>query len=90
MNKFSLTLLNSPVFAEGIPKALEKTKHLISNLCNRIRGLDAHTALFFLTHHSSAPRLNYLLRSAPMYLHSNSLQEIDNTIRNTAVEVTNV
>ena len=90
MDKHSLTLLNSPVYSEAIPKALEKTKHLISNLCNRIKGLDAHTALFFLTHHSSAPRLNYLLRSAPMFLHSSSLLEIDDMIRRTTVEVTNV
>jgi len=38
----------------------------------------------------SAPRLNYLLRSAPVYLEEDILANLDSTIRATAEKVTNV
>ena len=71
-------------------KSLSAAKSLVSRLCERIGLLDPHTALFFLTHYTAAPRLNYLLRSAPTFTHGELLGEIDKLILETASRVTNV
>ena len=90
LTKANFTLLNSPIYPEAIPISINKAENIINNICNRIEGLDSHTALFFLTNFTAAPRLNYLLRSAPMYFDDSALERIDEKIRTTAVSVTNV
>ena len=42
--------------------------------------LGSCTALFLLTHHVSAPRLNYLLRTSRTYVHPEILTSVDNLI----------
>ena len=86
----SLTLLGSPLDATGIQAATESAADTVSTLCNRILALDTHTAVFFLSHHVSAPRLQYLLRSSPMYKNGKGLQEIDNMVRTALTDVCNV
>ena len=49
----NLTLLNSPIMPESIDEATEKSRNIVSTMCQRISTLDAHTGLFFLTHHTS-------------------------------------
>ena len=88
--KDKLTLLGSPILPESIPHATTKVSGLVRTICDRIKLLDAHTGLFFLTHHTSAPRLNYLLRSAPLYKNKDVLDEIDDYVKSTAIQVTNV
>ena len=85
-----LTLLGSPLDETGIQAATETAADTVPTLCNRIRGLDTHTAVFFLSHHVSAPRLQYLLRSSPMYKNEKGLREIDNTVRSALTDVCNV
>ena len=63
---------------------------MIKTLCSRIRSLDTHTALFFLAHYIAAPRLQYLLRSSPMYLNSTGLQAIDALMRSALTDTCNV
>ena len=86
----SLTILNSPILHEATPLALTKANKIIDSICERVKSLDAHTALFFLSHYSAAPRLNYLLRSAPLYQCPLLLQKIDEHIKTTMVSITNV
>ena len=90
LNRNQLMLLNSPILDEALPAASLKAKEQIDNICQRIACLDAHTALFFLSHYTSAPRLTYLMRSSPMYLDKGNLHQIDETVRTTAVASTNV
>ena len=59
-------------------------------MCNRIEGLDEHWALFFLTRYVAAPRLNYALRTSPLYMCMSALQNIDNIVRTTATKCINV
>ena len=73
----SLSLLGSPLRDEGIPAALHSSSELVSRLTSRLRTLDSHTALFFLTHHVSAPRLTHLLRSVPAFKEPDGLSAID-------------
>ena len=85
-----LSLLGSPLNETGVQTTQETAAETILLLCERIRGLDPHTGLFFLTHYTSAPRLQYLLRSSPMYTNSSGLQKIDNLVRSTLIDVCNV
>ena len=85
-----LTLLNSPILPDAISNAIDDSSRTIKTICNRIIHLDSHTALFILTHYTSTPRLNYLMRSAPVYLNPNSLKLLDNMVQSTAIKVTNV
>ena len=57
----SLSLLGSPLTDGGIHAAGESACAVVERLCDRLRRLDSHTAVFFLAHFVSAPRLAYLL-----------------------------
>ena len=85
-----LNLLGAPLDEAGSRAAKEAAGGTISRMCERIRALDSHTAVFFLTHHTSAPRLQYLLRSSPMYKNPNELRDIDEMVRATLTDVCNV
>ena len=65
----NLFLLGSPLTDGSIAAAGEaaSASAAVARLCARLRGLDSHSAVFFLAHHVSAPRLTYLLRSAPAF-----------------------
>ena len=85
-----LNLLGSPLHETGIQAATDIAAGTVSMLCDRIRALDTHTAVFFLAHHVSAPRLQYLLRSSPMYRNQVGLRGIDEIVRSTLTDVCNV
>ena len=85
-----LTLLGSPLTETGIQLATESAAGTVSSLCDRIRGLDTHTAVFFLAHYISAPRLQYLLRSSPMYINEAGLRAIDETVKSALADVCSV
>ena len=85
-----LQLLGSPLHDAGISTASDTARDTITRLCRRVKLLDRHTGLFFLAHYVSAPRLTYLLRSAPLFKDQTSLQHIDELVRSTLSEVTNV
>ena len=86
----NLSLLGSPLTDGGLEAAADTASDMIERLCSRLRHLDSHTAVFFLAHHVSAPRLSYLLRSAPLYKEPEALDRIDETVRSTLEAVTNV
>ena len=85
-----LTLLRSPIHATATKSAINRYETIVNRMCSRIKLLDSHSGLFFLTHHTAAPRLNYLLRTSPLYEVPQSLKEIDAKIHATAMSVTNV
>ena len=89
-SKCNLTLFNSPIFYESINSATTKYEVIVNSICNKIKTLDPHTGLFFLSHHSSAPRLNYLLHTAPMHLQPERQQGIDDNVKDTAINISNV
>ena len=85
-----LELLGSPLHNSGLCGFIRSAHMTISRLCTRIRLLDRHTALFFLSKYVSAPRVQYLLRSSPAFLEPTELSRIDSTVRLTLQEVCNV
>ena len=73
-----------------LESAIEKARNNFNLLCQRILSLDAHRAMFFLTHYVSAPQLTYLLRSAPVFKRKQKLSEIDDLLRATLSQTVNV
>ncbi|KAF0300891.1 Ubiquitin carboxyl-terminal hydrolase 38 [Amphibalanus amphitrite] len=86
----NLSLLGSPLTDGSIGAAGEAASAMVQRLCTRLRELDSHTAVFFLAHHVSAPRLTYLLRSAPAFKAPHVLQATDEMVRSTLEAVCNV
>ena len=85
-----LTLLGSPLHHAGLSEFIRSAHTTISRLCTRVRLLDRHTALFFLSKYVSSPRVQYLLRSSPAYLEPADLLRIDDTVRLALQDVCNV
>ena len=86
-----LSLLGSPLTDVALPTATTRAAATIDRMCARIRRLDAHTGLYLLAHYTAAPRLTYLLRSAPLYRRAVvPLLAVDRTVRSTLAAVTNV
>ena len=85
-----LMLLGSPLRDGSLVAAVDSAADIIRRLCTRLLELDGHTAIFFLVHYVSAPRLLYLLRSAPLYKVSETLSKIDELVHDTLVKVSNV
>ena len=90
LNPSNFTLLNSPIFEEAIPDSIRKIQDILNTLCQRLEHLDSHTAFFLLSHYTAAPRLNYLMRSAPTFKTESILNEVDELIKSTTITVTNV
>ncbi|KAF0288994.1 Ubiquitin carboxyl-terminal hydrolase 2 [Amphibalanus amphitrite] len=86
----SVTLLGAPLLDASLTAAANGAAELIGRLCTRLTHLDRHTGLFFLVHYASAPRLQYLLRSAPLYKVVPALKLVDELVRETLVDITNV
>ena len=80
----SVNLLGAPLRDDSLAAAVASATDLVRRLCTRLKHLDRHTAIFFLVHHVSAPRLLYLLRSAPLP------KSVDELVRETLVEISNV
>ena len=85
-----LALLGSPLTEAALPAATTGAATIIDRMCSRIRHLDAHTGLFLLVHYTAAPRLAYLLRSAPLYREPGPLLAVDKAVRETLAAVSNV
>ncbi|CAE1272225.1 unnamed protein product [Acanthosepion pharaonis] len=88
--KEELHILCSAVFPMAIRECLD-TKHVIlTRMTEKLKLIDAHSALFLLKNSSSLPRFLYTFRSAPCYLKQDFLNEIDTTVKRCAELICNV
>ena len=85
-----LELLGAPLADAGVEPAVARANQTAELFCGRLKFLDPHIALFFLSQHISTPKLTYLLRTTPTYKALNSLKHLDETIRKAASLATNV
>ena len=82
-------LLGSPLGSvEGIGIAIQRKSDQLRLMGDRLHLLHSHDALLLL-HHSSIPKILYILRSAPCFL-SASLEAYDNLPRDILSDITNV
>ena len=86
----AMCLLGLPLADGSMGAAVEKASGVVETLCHRLKYVDAHTALYFLTHYVSAPRLTYVLRTSPLYKLSGMLDRIDDCVRSAGSLAMNV
>ena len=86
-----LELLGAPIREPQLKNHLTSGYELVEKLISRLKSLDeAHQAFFLLKNYVSAPRLLYLLRSAPAHNHPALLANIDELVRQGAASIANV
>ena len=85
-----LTLLGSPIGVQSLDVSIQLCSRKVKLACERVEGLDSHWALFFVSRYVSAPRVNYLLRTAPVFTRASSLHHIDGIVRNTLAKCVDV
>ena len=61
-------VLGAPLTSSAAETALAKKKEELDRLITRLQLLDSHSAFYLLRHCLWLPRLQYLLRAAPVYL----------------------
>ena len=76
-----LALLGSSLGDGALVESLTRCSRKVKLFCQRVRLLDAHWGLFFLTRYASAPRVSYVLRTSPAYVLPSALSSIDATVR---------
>ena len=86
----NLTLLGSPLLPEGLDDSIARCGRRVELMCDRVKQLDSHWALFFLSKYASAPRFSHLLRTSPAYLVPAGLHRLDSYVRTTLMESINV
>ncbi|XP_029656497.1 uncharacterized protein LOC115230450 [Octopus sinensis] len=88
--KEDLIILGSPLHGQATEKILmEKTSNM-EQAASRLSQLDAHEGLFLLKNFLSIPKILYILRSSPCFLHPKHLGSIDSIIRRHAELICNV
>ena len=65
-------------------------KETTRTLIIRTANIRSHTALFFLSRYAAVPRATYLLRASPVYAAEESLQAIDEMMREATSRSCNV
>ena len=86
-----LQLLGSPICDAQVRTQLLSGAQMVRKLVSRVQELDEpHQAFFLLKNYISAPRLLYMLRSAPAYRYPAILSKIDELVRRGATAITNV
>ena len=58
---YDLALLGSSLGGGALAESLTRCTGKVNLICQRIKHLDAHWAVFFLTRYASATRVNYVL-----------------------------
>jgi hypothetical protein len=86
----SLTLLGAPMFRrKALDRALEVHSNTLEMALNELTCLGAQSALMLLRSCFGAPKLTYLLRSAPCWGHP-LLEKIDTQMRHGLQKILNI
>ena len=84
------TLLGAPVTEDAAELVLTRKKTELGRLLERLHHLDAHSAFFLLRNCLWLPKLQYVLRAAPLYRRPTQLQDLDALMKAAVVSLTNV
>jgi hypothetical protein len=83
----SLSLLGSPIFAQGFKNTVEKTIITVENLLNKAELLSRHTLIknFLFT-----PKFNFLLRTTPFWKFSDYVNSSDSSLKSSLERIRNL
>ena len=83
-------VLGAPLTTSATVTALGKKKDELDRLLSRLQFLDSHSAIHLLRHCLWLPRLQYLLRAAPIYKQPELLNQLDMDLRSAVGGLVNV
>ena len=86
----SLTLLGSPILPEAIDGVLQSKLESFQLMCDRLKIIDPHDALFLLRHAFALPKLTYFLRTSPCFKNTEILKKYDKALRVALISILNV
>ena len=83
-------LLGSALTEEALPGLLAEKLTELKRLTSRLEHVDSHQAFTLLKSCFAIPKLQYILRTAQAYKFPQHLREIDDTIKSSLSNITNV
>ena len=86
---FEQTVLGAPLTSSAAETALRRRQVELDRMITRLQLLDSHSAFYLLRHSLWLPRLQDLLRAAPVYLQP-ELLELDADLKSAVQKLTNV
>jgi hypothetical protein len=89
-NMDNLTMLGSPIMPEAIDGVLQSKLESFQLMCDRLKVIDPHDALFLLRHAFSLPKLTYFLRTSPCFKNTEILKNYDKALRVALISILNV
>ena len=82
-------LLGSPLASTAIRPQLQHKLSIFKAMTEKLSLLDRHPAFFLLKNCFSMPKLMYLLRSSPIFHHSDLLADFDDCLKFCATDICN-
>jgi hypothetical protein len=82
-------LLGAPLTNEAIPGVLHEKIKALETFSDRLGKLNSHSGLYLLKNCLAIPKLMYVLRTSPCFLHPNILQIFDNLIKTELIKISN-
>ena len=82
-------ILGVPIRDSASQAVMQSKTEELERMAGRLE-FDAHSAFYLLTHCLWIPKLQYLLRAAPIYRQQDLLKPLDETLRAATSTITNV
>ena len=89
LSRESLYLLGAPISELSIPSFVKKITANFLESSFRLSKINSHMALTIIRHCLFVPKFTFYLRSTPIWMYSNLMQNLDDLIRKTLSEILN-
>ena len=90
LNRRELKALGAPITEAAAELVMEEKREELERMLERLQHLDAHSAFFLLRSSLWLPKLQYLLRSSPLYRQPELLRPMDDSLRTALSTIANV
>lgn len=90
LNKESLHLLGAPLLEESIRPLLEIKNKVLSDNLSRLGLLNSHIAYTIIKYCLFVPKFTYILRSCPIWKHTDILENLDATLKISLEKILNL
>ena len=85
-----LTILGAPISQAAAEVTMNDKKEELERMVKRLQTLDPHSAFFLLKNSLWLPKLQYVLRAAPIYHQPELLQSLDRILKSAVSLLSNV
>ena len=90
VEEFEARMLGAPMTDTAAESVVAEKQRDLERMVDRLQHVDAHSAFYLLRNCLWIPKLQYILRAAPVYRRLDLLQPLDETLRAAVCSITNV